>query len=186
MEDGTKRGLFSRHPRTYTSIYCSNFRRLPLPQFRSVPRAARRTLWQTFTRRIIFNFPQFPVPQKDRYETIFLPPSSSLCSPFTFLFNSRTEVEKFTGKAERMEVIYRNGVSRTDRSPARLMLTSSSLSSSSFSFPSPFSLRPPRRLFIVVPHTARSTQTGKFRRCGNYVSRGLNFRLRREYERRSC
>lgn len=80
-----------------------------------------------------------------------------------------------------MEVIYRNGVSRTGRSPW-LMLTSSSLSSasSSSSSPSPsFSFSPSSSSLHRRPYTARSTQPGKFRRCGNYVSRGLNFRLRR-------
>lgn len=63
------------------------------------------------------------------------------------------------------------------------MLTSSSLSSassssSSSSFSFSFSLSSSSSLHRR-PHTVRSTQTGKFRRCGNYVSRRLNFRLRR-------
>lgn len=133
---------------------------------------------QTFVQRIIFNFPQFPVSQKNRYKAIFLVPRAVA---FTFLFKPRTEVRKFAEKVGRMEVIYRNGVSRTGRSP-RLMLTSSSLSSASSSSSSSFSFSfsPSSSSSLHRrPHTVRSTQTGKFRRCGNYVSRGLNFRLRR-------
>jgi len=81
------------------------------------------------------------------------------------------------GGEGRTKVIYRNGVSRTGRSP-RLMLTSSSLSSSSSSSSS-LSCRPPSspsRLHRPF-RAAYDTQTRKFHRAGNYVSRGLNFRL---------
>lgn len=115
---------------------------------------------QTFTRRIIFNFSQFPVPHKK----IVTRPSRI---PYlAFLLLSWKWESSQVGTAG-MEVIYRNSASRTGRS-LQLMLTSSSLSSTSSSSSSSFSFSsPPRPLHHPLHrplHTARNIQTGKFRR----------------------
>lgn len=79
IEDRTKRVYF-RQLCTYTHIHCPHFHHLP--HIVSLASGCTTDAAQTFIRRIIFNFPQFPVLQKDCYGAIFLPPRR-LRAPFS-------------------------------------------------------------------------------------------------------